>query len=108
RLFTIGIGAAPNSYFMRKSAELGRGSYTYIGDIAEVGERMTALLARLESPALTDITVTWPAALAGKVEAFPQPVPDLYRGEPVVFTARLDGVATTDLAGVVEIAATTA
>lgn len=108
RLFTIGIGAAPNSYFMRKSAELGRGSYTYIGDIAEVGERMTALLARLERPVLTDIAVAWPPALASKVEAFPQPVPDLYRGEPVVFAARLDGVGVADLAGTVEITATTA
>jgi Ca-activated chloride channel family protein len=108
RLFTIGIGAAPNSYFMRKSAELGRGSYTYIGDIAEVGTRMTALLARLASPVLTDITVTWPAALDGKVEAFPQPVPDLYRGEPVAFAARLDGVGIADLHGTVEITATTA
>lgn len=108
RLFTIGIGAAPNSYFMRKSAELGRGSYTYIGDIAEVGERMSALLARLESPVLTDVAVTWPAALAGKVEAFPHPIPDLYRGEPVVFTARLADIGIADLAGTVEIAATTA
>lgn len=108
RLFTIGIGAAPNSYFMRKAAELGRGSYTYIGDIAEVGERMKELLARLESPVLTGIAVTWPESLRGKVEAFPQPVPDLYRGEPVAFTARLNGVAADELDGTVEIAATTA
>jgi len=33
RLFTVGIGSAPNSYFMRKSAQFGRGSYTVIGDI---------------------------------------------------------------------------
>ena len=108
RLFTIGIGSAPNSYFMRKAAELGRGSYTYIGDIAEVGERMKALLGRLESPVLTGIAVAWPESLAGKVEAFPQPVPDLYRGEPVAFAARLNGVASEDLDGTIEVTATTA
>lgn len=105
RLFTIGIGSAPNSYFMRKAAELGRGSYTYIGDVTEVGERMKALLAKLESPVLTDVTVRWPAALADRVEAFPQPVPDLYRGQPVAFTARIAGIAPTQLAGAIEISA---
>ena len=30
RLFTVGIGSAPNSWFMRKAAEAGRGSYTFI------------------------------------------------------------------------------
>jgi Ca-activated chloride channel family protein len=108
RLFTIGIGSAPNSYFMRKAAELGRGSYTYIGDIAEVGERMKDVLGRLESPVLTGIAVAWPESLAGKVEAFPQPVPDLYRGEPVTFTTRLNGVTPEDLDGTVEVTATTA
>jgi Ca-activated chloride channel family protein len=66
RLFTIGIGTAPNSYFMRKAAELGRGSFTYIGDVTEVGERMTDLLHKLEQPAITDIAVRWPDRLASE------------------------------------------
>ena len=33
RLFTVGIGSAPNSYFMRKAAQFGRGTYTHIGDV---------------------------------------------------------------------------
>ena len=40
RLFTVGIGSAPNSYFMRKAAEVGRGSFIYIGEIAEVADRL--------------------------------------------------------------------
>ncbi len=108
RLFTIGIGSAPNSYFMRKAAELGRGSYTYIGDIAEVGERMGEMLARLEAPVLTDIAVAWPAGLAGQAEAFPQPVADLYRGEPVSFAARLPGTLPADLSGSITVTAATA
>jgi Ca-activated chloride channel family protein len=69
---------------------------------------MKDVLGRLESPVLTGIAVAWPESLAGKVEAFPQPVPDLYRGEPVTFTARLNGVTPTDLDGTVEVTATTA
>ncbi len=99
RLFTIGIGSAPNSYFMRKSAELGRGSFTHIGDLTEVTARMEALFAKLENPALTDIRVGWPNAAGKRVEAYPTPLPDLYKGEPVTFSARLAGIRLDELNG---------
>ncbi len=83
RLFTIGIGAAPNSYFMRKAAEFGRGTYTHIGDTGEVAEKMQGLLAKLEHVALTDVVVDWPDA----AEIYPLKAPDLYVGEPLVMTA---------------------
>ncbi len=99
RLFTIGIGAAPNSYFMRKAAELGRGSFSHIGDVAEVGERMNELLRKLEEPAVTDISVRWPAAVAGGAEMYPPTVPDLYEGQPVTFSARLPNATLDQLSG---------
>jgi Ca-activated chloride channel family protein len=99
RLFTIGIGSAPNSYFMRKSAELGRGSFTHIGNVMKVERRMEALFRKLESPALTDLSSVWPDVLGEAVQQYPRPIPDLYAGEPVVFTARLEGVALSALEG---------
>ena len=89
RLFTVGIGSAPNSHFMTKAAQLGRGSFTYIGDIAEVGEKMGALFAKLEHPVLSDIAVKWPASVSA--EAYPEKLPDLYLGEPVILSARAEG-----------------
>jgi Ca-activated chloride channel family protein len=90
RLFTVGIGSAPNSHFMTKAAQLGRGSFTYIGDIAEVGEKMGALFGKLEHPVLSDIVVEWPASVSA--ESYPQKLPDLYLGEPVVLSARAEGL----------------
>ncbi len=55
RLFTVGIGSAPNSHFMTKAAQFGRGTFTYIGDTREVQEKMAALFRKLESPVLTDV-----------------------------------------------------
>jgi Ca-activated chloride channel homolog len=43
RLFTIGIGSAPNSHFMTKAAQFGRGTFTYVGDVREVEQKMAAL-----------------------------------------------------------------
>jgi len=86
RLFTVGIGAAPNGYFMRKAAQFGRGSFTFIGKVDEVAEKMDRLLSRLEHAVLTDVCVHWP----GHAEAYPAQTPDLYLGEPLVIVAQLD------------------
>jgi Ca-activated chloride channel family protein len=83
RLFTIGIGSAPNSYFMRKAAQFGRGTYTHIGDSADVSEKMTALFAKLERVALSNVVMDWPEA----VELYPPAIPDVYAGEPLVVAA---------------------
>lgn len=89
RLFTIGIGAAPNSHFMTKAAQFGRGTFTYIGRLNEVQEKMTALFTKLETPVLTGIELHWPDGV--QAEVYPQRIPDLYAGEPVVVAARLNG-----------------
>lgn len=86
RLFTVGIGSAPNSHFMGKAAQSGRGTYTYIGKVEEVKEKMGQLFAKLESPVLKGIEIAWP----GAVDAWPKRVPDLYLGEPIVVAAALD------------------
>jgi len=87
RLFTVGIGSAPNGWFMQKSAEAGRGTYTFISAIHEVNEKMARLFRKLEQPQVTNIDIQWPDGAI--VEAFPATIPDLYSGEPVVVRARL-------------------
>lgn len=90
RLFTVGIGAAPNAYFMHAAAAAGRGSYTFIGNRAQVQERMTDLFRKLEQPALTDLQLQWPAGAAAELAA---PLPgDLYAGDPLVIAARLSSL----------------
>ena len=86
RLFTIGIGSAPNSHFMREAARLGRGTFTYIGSPAEVQDKMVALFRKVESPAVADIRLE--LAGAADAEILPTPIPDLYQGEPVVVALR--------------------
>ncbi len=86
RLYTVGIGAAPNSHFMSKAAEFGRGTFTYVAHPGEVAKKMGALFRKLESPILHDLVVDWDVA---GVETWPRRVPDVYLDEPVVIAARL-------------------
>ncbi|MBB4505110.1 marine proteobacterial sortase target protein [Rhizobium leguminosarum] len=87
RVFTVGIGSAPNTYFMTKAAEIGRGTFTAIGSTDQVASRMGELFAKLQNPAMTDITATFEGIEAENIT--PNPMPDLYSGEPVVLTAEL-------------------
>jgi Ca-activated chloride channel family protein len=87
RLFTVGIGSAPNGAFMRKAAQMGRGTFTYIGSTSEVDAKMSGLLRKLERPVLTNIQLHWPAGVSP--EYSPAHIGDLYAGEPIVVTARI-------------------
>ena len=95
RLFTVGIGSAPNSYFMTRAATVGRGTHTSIGDVGEVQNRMDALLTRLESPALTNITMKTAEGASVEFESYPDPIPDLYFGEPLMVAVRTPKEVTT-------------
>jgi Ca-activated chloride channel family protein len=87
RLFTVAIGSAPNRHFMRQAARFGRGTYTAIGDLSEVATRLATLFRKMQSPALTDIRVSWPDGFDAGTQV-PDRVGDLYLGEPMVLVAR--------------------
>jgi Ca-activated chloride channel family protein len=80
RLFTVGIGSAPNSYFMVEAAKVGRGTFTHIGDLSQVSQRMSELLDKLAKPNIANIELDF----GMPVEIYPRRVPDLYEGEPVI------------------------
>ncbi|MGI9264222.1 MAG: marine proteobacterial sortase target protein [Gammaproteobacteria bacterium] len=101
RLFTVGIGPAPNRHFMEKAARFGRGTHIQISQPEEVQLKMETLLRKLERPALTDISIEWTGT--EPVEVWPQRIADLYAGEPVLIAARTRGAGSwVDLSGASE------
>ena len=94
RIFTVGIGSAPNIYLMKRMASTGRGTSTIIANPAEVAPRMETLIDTLSHPAMQNIGV---AIDGGSYSLTPTTPPDLYAGEPLVLLARgptLDGTIT--------------
>ena len=85
RVFTVGIGSAPNSYFMTRAAEIGRGTFTHVGAIDQIKAKMGSFFAKLENPVMTGLSVQ--GIGANLFEASPDPLPDLYKGEPIVVAA---------------------
>ncbi|MEZ5500477.1 MAG: marine proteobacterial sortase target protein [Steroidobacteraceae bacterium] len=90
RLFTVGIGAAPNSWFMREAAIAGHGSFVFIADSAQIAERMSSLFEKLEHPALRELALQFPDGGDYELAA---PLPgDLYAGDPLMIVLRHHGI----------------
>jgi Ca-activated chloride channel homolog len=99
RVFMVGIGSAPNSFLMTRAAEIGRGTFTHIGSVDEVQDRMRGLADKLESPAVTSLTAIYSG---GAFDATPAALPDLYRGEPVVIAAQVGSLTgTLEISGMI-------
>jgi Ca-activated chloride channel family protein len=89
RLFTVGIGHGVNGTFLRGLARAGRGTYTAIADVEQIVERMSELVLQLQSPVVHDLKLHLPV----DAEVFPQRLPDLYVGQPLVITARMEALS---------------
>jgi len=88
RLFTVGIGPAPNSWFMRKAAEYGRGLHLQVDQPEEAAEAISRLYNKIARPSLTDISVN--ADNAAPEDMYPARLSDLYAGDPIVAVMRFD------------------
>ncbi|XQW83945.1 marine proteobacterial sortase target protein [Thalassotalea piscium] len=83
RLFTVGIGAAPNGYFMKKAAQFGRGSYVFIQNTNDVQKSISALMTKISQPAISNIQLMFDNQVQQQVDVYPKKLTDLYLGEPM-------------------------
>lgn len=86
RFFPVGIGSAPNGHFMRKAAQHGRGTFTYIGTAQEMQDKMHRLFIKLEQPAFLNLALE--GSTDGTWDLLPAPLPDVYAGEPLMVVFR--------------------
>ncbi|SPE61861.1 Vault protein inter-alpha-trypsin domain protein [Verrucomicrobia bacterium] len=89
RIFSFGIGSAVNRYLLDQMARVGRGAVAYLEPHDHAAQIMEDFFARISHPALTDLVIDWGPLQA--TEVFPQEIPDLFVGRPVVLTGRFGG-----------------
>ena len=89
RLFSFGVGSAPNRYLLDSLARVGRGAVAYLGLKDDAGRVMDAFFARVSHPALTDLQIDWSGLNVRDV--FPDVMPDLFVGRPVILTGKFQG-----------------
>ena len=86
RVFAFGIGTAVNRFLLDKMAEAGRGAVEYVTLADKAGEAADRFYERVRSPLLTDLYVDWDGLPVADV--YPQRLPDLFSGQPVIITGR--------------------
>ncbi len=86
RIFSFGVGSAPNRYLLDRLAKLGRGAVAYVGLNDSAAEIMDLFFERTSHPAITDLTVDWGDLRV--TDVFPERLGDLFVGRPVIVTGR--------------------
>ena len=92
RLHALGIGNAPNRWFLRKMAELGGGRCEFLHRVDETTNRIDAFFRTIDRPVLADLTLEWRGG--EPIETFPATLADLHEGDPLYLSAKLPAGAT--------------
>jgi Ca-activated chloride channel family protein len=96
RIFSFGVGTSVNRHLMEGLARVGRGAVAYIVAGDSDTEAVDRFFERVSSPALTDISVDFGDMRVSDV--YPERIPDLFVGRPVILTGRFTGKGRTTIA----------
>jgi len=95
RIFSFGVGQATNRYLLDHMAKAGNGAVAYLGLNDNAEEVMDQFFQRISHPAMTDLAIDWGAM--GVSDVFPQRVPDVFVGRPVILAGKYRGEGRTTI-----------
>jgi len=88
RLYSLGVGSSVNRYLLDRMAKMGRGHVQYLRPDEDATDTVADFYERIRNPVLTDIEIQWQGVQVESV--MPDPVPDLFAGQPVILVGRYD------------------
>src|SRR5439155_10239869 len=74
---------------------MGNGAVAYLDLKDDAGEVIDRFFERVSHAALTDVAVDWNGMQISEI--YPQRIPDLFVGRPVVVTGRFSGAAPSEI-----------
>ncbi|NVB37749.1 TonB family protein [Pseudenhygromyxa sp. WMMC2535] len=95
RLFSLGVGSAPNRYLLEGMASVGRGAVTYAGTDEDIEPVVERFYERVATPVLTDVEIDWQGLAVSEV--LPGKIPDLFAGQPITVFGRYQGAPAGDI-----------
>lgn len=95
RIFSFGVGTSVNRYLLDRMAKLGKGAVAYIGLDDSAGQIVDLFYERISHPALADVEVDWGDMQV--TDVYPNRIPDLFVGRPVILTGRFKGRGNTTI-----------
>lgn len=88
RLYSFGVGSSVNRYLLDRMSKVGRGHVEYVRPDEDSDPHVQAFYERIRNPLLTDVDVEFDGLEVSEV--YPDPVPDLFAGQPIVVVGRYD------------------
>jgi Ca-activated chloride channel family protein len=95
RIFSFGVGSSVNRFLLNGLAKMGKGAVAYVGLDEDCGPVIDSYYDRITHPALTDVKIDFGAMQVSDI--YPNSVPDLFVGRPVIITGRYAGTADTTI-----------
>ncbi|MFN0104839.1 MAG: VIT domain-containing protein [Bryobacteraceae bacterium] len=89
RVFGFGIGGSVNRHLLDQMSLQGRGEVEYVGLQDDGSAAAKRFHARVQTPLLTDIQLTFQGLAVDEI--YPKRVPDLFSAKPVVISGRYRG-----------------
>lgn len=95
RVFPVAMGAAPNHHLISRAAEVSRGFAMQVTNEDNASEIAKRFNAKFSAPYMTDLEVDFGSLKVSDV--LPQPLPDLFAGQPLVIMGRYEAPGKADV-----------
>jgi Ca-activated chloride channel family protein len=89
RVFSFGVGPSTNRYLLDAMASIGHGHAAYLSLNEPAEPVMANYFERISHPALANVKVAFGGIKVSEV--YPQRIPELFVGRPVIITGRFTG-----------------
>ena len=95
RFHVFGVGSDVNTHLLDKLAEATHGSRDYCTENEDLELKLSAFVARLTHPVLTDLKLRIDGVRT--LDVYPSELPDLFRGNDLVVLGRYDGAGAVSI-----------
>ena len=109
RIFSFGIGTDVNTHLLDGLAEATRAASQYVLPKEDIEVKVSSFYSKISHPVLANPKLTLGGGAVRLTKIYPQPLPDLFRGEQLVVCGRYSGAgeAAVTISGTVAGAART-
>jgi Ca-activated chloride channel family protein len=96
RIFCFGIGTDINTHLLDKIAERTRAASQFVLPEEDLEVKVSNFFTKIKEPLLTNLKLEFPAGVR-VTKLYPNPLPDLFRGDQLVLAGRYSGDGEGDL-----------
>lgn len=96
RIFSFGIGTDINTHLLDKITERTKAASQFVLPEEDLEVKVSNFFTKIKEPLLTNVKLEFPAGVK-VTKLYPNPLPDLFRGDQLVVTGRYSGDGDGDV-----------